>query len=151
MDLEEVKECSKKLEDLGRELANIQYDFKIQNKTSKKYWMQRIEEFQKYHQKVTEYFAQAYSLMNLSDNEQSKLFLFKINKLRQVGTKLIQCMEKIKENPSIMDLKDKQQSKWSVEQRDDLINSNKECLDHEKHMNIYFREFYEKTMKQNES
>lgn len=147
MDLDEINECSKKLEKLGRELANIQYDFKIQNKTSEKYWVSRINEFQKYHQKVTEYFTQAYSLMNLSSKEESNLFLFKINKLKQNGTRLIQCMEKIKENPSIMDLKDKQQSKWSVDQRDELINSNNECLNHEKHMNIYFREFYEKNLK----
>lgn len=147
MDLDEINECSKKLEKLGIELANIQYDFKIQNKTSEKYWVSRINEFQKYHQKVTEYFTQAYSLMNLSSKEESNLFLFKINKLKQNGTRLIQCMEKIKENPSIMDLKDKQQSKWSVDQRDELINSNNECLNHEKHMNIYFREFYEKNLK----
>ncbi len=43
-----------------------------------------------------------------------------------------------------MNSKDKQQSKWSIEQREQLIKSNNDCLIYEKHMNIFFKEFYEK-------
>ncbi|MBA4454476.1 MAG: hypothetical protein H2B05_05990 [Nitrosopumilaceae archaeon] len=142
-----ISEYSEKLEKLGKELAKIQYDFKIENKPSEKYWSTRIEEFNQYHTKVNQYFTQAYSLMNLVNEGESGLFLLKISKLKQLGVKLIENMEKIKQNPSIMDLKDKQQSKWSIERKEELIKSNKECLDHEKHMNVFFREFYEKNLK----
>ncbi len=147
VDSEKQKEFSEKLEKLGGELSKIQYDFKIQNKTSEKYWVARIEEFKKYHQKVIDYFSQAYLLMDLTNEEQSKPFLLKLSKLKQIGARLTQCLEKVKENPSVMDLKDQQQSKWSVNQREDLIRANQECLDHEKHMNVFFREFYEKNLK----
>lgn len=140
-------EHSEKLGKLGEELSKIQYDFKIKDRPSEKYWNLRIEEFNKYHNKVIEYFTQAYTLMNLLNEEQSGLFLLRISKLKQLGRKFIENMEKIKQNPSIMDSKDTQQSKWSVEQKEELIRSNKECLNHEKNMNIFFREFYEKNMK----
>ena len=45
-----------------------------------------------------------------------------------------------------MNLKDKQQSRWSKDLRDQLIKSNNECLDHEKRMNVFFKEFYEKNL-----
>ena len=144
---DEIAECSDKLEKLGQELSKIQYDFKIENKPSEKYWFKRIEEFNQYHSRVIDYFTQAYSLMNLVNKEESGLFLLKISKLKQLGVKFQENMEKIKQNPSIMDLKDMQQSKWSTEQKEELINSNKECLNHEKHMNVFFREFYEKNLK----
>ncbi|MFB5618962.1 MAG: hypothetical protein ACE5RE_05140 [Candidatus Nitrosomaritimum aestuariumsis] len=142
-----IAECSEKLQRRGEELSKIQYDFKIENKPSEKYWSKRITQFGQYHGKVIEYFTQAYSLMNLVNDEESGLLLLKISKLKQLGAKFIENMEKIKQNPSIMDLKDKQQSKWSTEQKEELINSNKECLEHEKHMNVFFREFYEKNLK----
>jgi len=135
---------SKELEKLGNDLTKIQYDFKIKNTSSKNYWFKRKEEFENYHKKALEYFFQAYSLMNALDKEQSGFFLLRLSKLKQLGVKLIENMEKIKENPSIMDVKDKQQSKWSIELRDQLINLNKDCLNQEKKMNILFREFYEK-------
>ena len=143
----EIEEHSEKLEELGEELSKIQYDFKIENKPSEKYWSKRIEEFNQYHSKVIEYFTQAYSLMNLVNKEESGLFLLKLSKLKQLGVKCLENMEEVRKNPSIMDLKDMQQSKWSMEQKEKLINSNKECLDHEKHMNVFFREFYEKNLK----
>ena len=145
MDSEKTTEkYSKKLEKLGAELSKIQYDFKIKNKPSEKYWVKRIQEFDKYHKKATEYFTQAYSLMHLANEEQSGVFLLRVSKLKQLGMKVLEDMEKIKQNPSIMNLKDKQQSKWSIELREQLIKSNKDCLNHEKHMNIFFKEFYEK-------
>ena len=144
---EAFTEHSEKLSRLGEELSEIQFDFKIQNKPSEKYWNARIEEFYKYHNKSIEYFTQAYTIMNLLNEEQSGLFLLRISKLKQLGERFIENMEEIKQNPSIMDSKDKQQSKWSIEKKEELIKTNKECLDHEKHMNIFFREFYEKNMK----
>jgi len=83
----------------------------------------------------------------LANEEQSSIFLLRVSKLKQLGVKLLESMEKIKQNPSIMNLKDKQQSRWSIELGEHLIKSNNDCLNHEKHMNIFFREFYEKYLK----
>ncbi len=138
------KEYSEKLERLGVELSKFQYDFKIKDKPSEKYWVKRIQEYEKYHNKVTEYFTQAYSLMNLVTEEQSGVFLLRISKLQQLGEKVLEDMEKVKQNPSSMNLKDKQQSKWSKEIRDQLLKSNNDCLNHEKRMNVFFKEIYEK-------
>ena len=139
-----IKEYGKKLEELGVELSKIQYDFKIKDKPSEKYWVKRIQEFENYHKKATEYFTQSYSLMSLVDEEQSSIFLLRISKFRQLGVKLLEDMEKVKQNPSSMDLKDKQQSKWSKEIREWLLKSNNDCLNHERRMNVFFKEFYEK-------
>jgi len=138
------KEYSEKLEKLGVELSKIQYDFKIKDNPSEKYWNKQIQEYGKYFNKVVEYFTQAYSLMNLINEEQSSVFLLRISKLQQLGEKLLADMEKVKQNPSSMNLKDKQQSKWSKEIRDQLLKSNTDCLNHEKRMNIFFKEVYEK-------
>lgn len=149
MDFDEsISEKSRILEKLGIELAENQYDFKIKENKSEQYWEKRIDEFQKYHQKTTNYFMEAYALMNLIDKSQSPPFLLRISKLKQLGTKLLECMEKIRENPSIMDSKDLQQSKWSVDQKEKLFAANEDCKNHEKHMNVFFREFYEKVSKQ---
>ena len=142
----EIKKYSKKLEKLGTELSKIQYDFKIKDKPSEKYWAKRIKEFEGYHKKTVEYFTEACSLMRLSNQEQSDMFLLRLSKLIQVGGKVLEDMEKIKQNPSIMNLKDKQQSGWSKELREQLIKSNNECLDHEKRMNVFFKDFYEKNL-----
>jgi hypothetical protein len=147
----DANEYNKKLEKLGTELSKIQYDFKIKNKPSEKYWSKRIEEFDNYHKKVIEYFTQVYSLMNLANEDQSGIFLLKISKLKQLGLKLLEAMKKIKENPSSMDLKDKQQSKWTIELREQLIKSNEDCLNHEKHMNVFFRDFYDQYLKSDQS
>lgn len=141
------REQSKILEKLGNELAKTQYDFKIKESSSEKYWNKRIEEFSNYHKKVVDYFSQAYILMKNVDNEQSGLFILRLSKLKELGTKLLENMEKVKQNPSIMDSKNRQQSKWSIEKREQLINSNQDCLNHEKKMNIFFREFFETNLK----
>ena len=141
---ESIKEYSEKIEKLGTELSKIQYDFKIKDKPSENYWVKRIERFEIYHKKVTEYFTQSYSLMNLVNEEQSSDFLLRISKLLQLGVRVLEDMEKVKQNPSSMNLKDRQQSKWSKEIRERLLKSNNDCRNHEKRMNIFFKEFYEK-------
>jgi hypothetical protein len=146
-DEDSISEKSRILEKLGKELAERQYDFKIKENKSEQYWGKRIEEFQKYHKKTSDYFMEAYALMNLIDKTQSPAFLLRISKLKQLGTKLLENMEKIRENPSIMNTKDHQQSKWSVEQKENLFTANEDCKNHEKHMNIFFREFYERSFK----
>jgi len=146
-----IKEYEKNLEKLGAELSVIQYNFKIKNEPSEKYWAKKIQEFGDYHKKTLEYFTKGYLLMSLIDEEQSGMFLLRTSKLRKLGVKLLKDMEDVKKNPATMNLKDKQQSKWSIEIREKLIKSNNDCLNHEKRMNIFFKDFYEKCLQNNQN
>ena len=142
-----VKGHSDNLAKLGKELSEIQFNYKIIENITEQYWQNRINEFKKYNQKGIEYYTQAHVLMNLVDKEQSGIFLLGISKLRQLESKLIASMEEVKQNPSIVKSKDKQQSKWSKELREKLTESSNVCLHHEMYMNRFFREFYEKHLK----
>jgi predicted secreted protein len=142
-----VKEHGEKLAKLGMNLGEIQFSYKIEEKTSKDYWQNRIDDFKKYHQKALEYYNQVYAMMNLVNKEESQMFLLRTSKFRQLAVTLIEIMEKIKENPSIIDHKDKQQSQWSREIKNEIIDHSNKCLRHEMDMNSLFREFYEKQLK----
>jgi len=142
-----AKEHSEKLAKLGMELSEIQFSYKVEEKPSKEYWQKRIDDFKKYNEKGMEYYNQVYSLMNLVNKEESQMFLLRTSKFRQLGLTLIEIMEKIKENPSIIDLKDKQQSQWSKEIRDQITEHSNKCLHYEMDINTSFREFYEKYLK----
>ena len=142
-----AKEHSDNLAKLGKELSEIQFNYKVIENTTKQYWQNRINEFKKYNEKGTEYYTQAHALMNLADKEKSGLFLLSISKLHQMGLKLVTNMEEVKQNPSVIKSKDKQQSKWSKELREKLIESSNACLHHEMDMNRFFREFYETHLK----
>ena len=93
------------------------------------------------------YYNQVHSLMNLVNKEESQIFLLRISKFRQLGLTLIEIMEKIKANPSISNSKDKQQSQWSKEIKNQVTEHSNKCLHHEMDMNTSFREFYEKHLK----
>jgi len=142
-----VKEHSEKLAKLGISLGEIQFSYRIEEKTSKEYWQKRIDDFKKYHEKALEYYSQVHVMMNVVNKEESQLFLLRTSKFRQMALTLIETMEKIKENPSIIDPKDKQQSQWSREIKNEIITYSNECLRHEMDMNSSFREFYEKHLK----
>jgi len=142
-----AKEHSDKLAKLGTELGEIQFSYKIEEKPSKEYWQKRIDDFKKYNEIGMKYYNQVYSLMNLVNKEESQMFLLRTSKFRQLGLILIEIMEKIKENPSIVDSKDKQQSLWSKEIRDQITEHSNKCLRHEMDINTSFREFYEKHLK----
>jgi hypothetical protein len=142
-----VKEHAEKLAKMGMNLGEIQFSYKIEEKTSKEYWQKRINDFKKYHEKATEYYNQVHAMMNLVNKEESQMFLLRMSKFRQMALTLIEIMEKIKENPSIIDNKDKQQSQWSREIKNEIIEHSNKCLRHEMDMNSLFREFYEKQLK----
>ena len=142
-----LQEYSKKLTKLGSILAKEQFSYKIEEKTSKKYWQKRIEEFKKYNETGLEYYNQVQSMMNVIDKDKGRLFLLDISKFHQLGIKLIKIMETIEETPSIINSKDKQQSHWSKKIKKDISETSVECLDHEKYMNVSFREFYNSDIK----
>ena len=142
-----AKENSDKLAKLGMELGEIQFSYRVEEKTSKDYWQKRIQDFKKYSEKGMEYYNQVHSIMNLVNKEEAQLFLLRTSKFRQLGLSLIEIMEKIEENPSIIDPKDKQQSQWSREIKSKLTENSNQCLRHEMDMNTAFREFYEKHLK----
>jgi len=138
---------SKELTKLGSILAKEQFSYKIEEKTSKKYWQERIKQFKKYNETALEYYNQVQSMMNVIDKDKGRLFLLDISKFHQLGIKLIKIMETIEETPSIINSKDKQQSHWSKKIKKDISETSVECLDHEKYMNVSFREFYNSDIK----
>ena len=142
-----AKEHSEKLAKTGMELGEIQFSYKIEEKVTKEYWQKRMNDFKKYNEKGMEYYNQAHLMMNLVNKEEAQMFLLRISKFRQLSTTLSEAMEKIKENPSIIDSKDRQQSLWSKEIKNQITEQSNKCLRHEMDMNTSFREFYEKYLK----
>ncbi|KAF6244624.1 hypothetical protein [Nitrosopumilus sp. b2] len=142
-----IKEHSDKLAELGMELSKIQFSYKVEEKTSKEYWQKRIKNFEEYNTKSLEYYNQIFSLVKITNKEESNRFLLQISKFRQLSLSLIDTMKKIQENPSIINSKDKQQSQWSKEIKNAITEQSNNCLNHERDMNSFFRDFYEKNLK----
>lgn len=142
-----VKVYSDNLAKLGKGLSEIKFNYKVLNETKEDYWKKRIESFKKYQQKGIEYYTQAHTLMNLVEVEKAGIFLLSISKLHQLGIKLLELFEEIKQNPDIMSSKDKQLSKWSKEIKDQLIEYSDKTLKLETDMNTNFRQFYDKHLK----
>ena len=142
-----VKEHSDKLAKLGMELSKIQFSYKVEEKTSKEYWQKRIESFDQYNKKALEYYNQIFALIKITNKEESERFLLQISRFRQLSSSLIEIMKKIEENPSVLNSKDRQQSQWSRELKNNITEESNKCLHHERDMNSYFRDFYEKSLK----
>jgi len=142
-----AKKHSDKLAKLGMELGEIQFSYKIEEKVTKEYWQQRIEDFKKYNEKGLEYYNQVHSIMDLVNKEEAQIFILRVKKFRQLSMSLLESMEKIGDNPTIIDSKDKQQSQWSREIKNQITEQSNKCLRHEMDMNTSFREFYEKHLK----
>ncbi|MCV0367765.1 MAG: hypothetical protein K5798_10960 [Nitrosopumilus sp.] len=142
-----TKEHSEKLAKLGTELAEIKFSYKVEEKPSKEYWEKRMNEYKKYNEKCLEYYNQVHSMMNLINKEKSQMFLLHISKFRQLGLELLEIMQKIKDNPSIADPKDKQKSQWSKDIKNKISEQSNKCLNHEKEMNGSFRNFYQNELK----
>jgi len=143
-----VKEHSEKLSKLGTDLAKNQFIYKVEKKSSKEYWQERITDFKKYNDNGFRYYDEIFTLMRIIDEEKSQMFLLQIAKFRQLGLTLIGIMEKLKENPSIINSKDRQQSQWSREIKNQITEQSDKCLKCEREMNTTFREFYEEKMKE---
>ena len=144
----DIKQHSKKLAKLGTDISKIKFSYKVEYKPIKEYWMNRIENFEKYKEVATDYYNQAFLVMKLVNKEESELFLIYISKFHQLSSSIIEIMNKILDNPSIMNEKDKQQSKWSKKIRNQIIEQSDKCLNLEKDMNSSFRIFYDKNLKQ---
>ena len=142
-----AKEYSKKLANLGMKLGENQFSYKVEDKPAKEYLQKRIIDFKKYSEKGYEYYNQTYALINLVNKEEAQMFLLRVSKFRQLGTTLIEIMEKIEKNPSIMNSKDKQQSMWSRKIKEEITEHSNKCLRHEMDMNTSFRECYERDLK----
>ena len=130
------------------ELGEIQFSYRVEEKPTKEYWQKRIEDFKKYNEKGMAYYNQVYALMNIVDKEEAQRFLLSTSKFRQLGLTLIEIMEKIMENPSISNSKDKQQSQWSKDINKQITEHSNKCLRHEMDMNTSFREFYAQHLKE---
>ena len=144
---ENIKKNSEHLAHLGMEISQVKFSYKIKENTSKEYWENRIREFEAYKEKSLEYYNTVCSLMRLIDTNEANLFLLQISKFHQITSKLLENMEKVRENPSIINSKDKQQSAWSKKIRQEMTDTSDESLNHEKEMNTKFREFYDGSLK----
>jgi len=144
-----VKENSEKLMKLGSILAKNQFTYKIEEKKSKEYWQNRIIDLEKYNESSIAYYNQVHNMMNLINKEKGEMFLLQISKFHQLGTQLKKIMQQIEETPSIANSKDKQQSQWSKKVKEKLVEVSNSCFEHEKTMNLDFREFYDKEIKKN--
>tara|TARA_B110000438_G_C15324921_1_gene441153 strand:+ start:73 stop:546 length:474 start_codon:yes stop_codon:yes gene_type:complete len=142
-----VQEKSKKLAELGYILAKNQFSYKIEEKILKKYWQKRIKDFTKYNEISLEYYTEIQNLMKLINKEEAQMFLLQISKFHQLGIELIKLMYQIEENPSIINSKDKQQSQWSKKIKEKILKLSTNCLENEKNMNLNFRKFYDKEIK----
>ena len=142
-----IQEQSKKLAELGLILAKSQFTYKIEEKVSKEYWQEKIKDLEKYNQTSLEYYSQVQKMMILIDKDEAQMFLLQTSKFHQLGTELIKIMSQIKENPSIIDSKDKQQSQWSKKIKESMLELSTNCLENEKNMNLNFRKFYDKEIK----
>ena len=142
-----IQEQSKKLAELGLTLAKSQFTYKIEEKDSKEYWQEKIKELEKYNQTSLEYYSQVQKMMILINKNEAQMFLLQTSKFHQLGTELIKLMCQIKENPSIIDSKDKQQSQWSKKIKESILELSTNCLENEKNMNLNFRKFYDKEIK----
>ena len=142
-----VKENSEKLMELGSILAKNQFSYKIEEKKSKEYWQNRIEDLQKYNESSIAYYNQVQNMMNLINKEKGDMFLLQISKFHQLGREVKKIMQEIEETPSIVNSKDKQQSQWSKKVKEKLIEISTKCLEHEKVMNLNFRKFYDEEVK----
>ncbi len=142
-----AKEHSEKLAKLGTELGDIRFSYKIEEKVTKEYWSRRIEDFKRYNEKGLEYYSQVHAMIKLVNGKEAQIFLLRISKFRELSATLLETMKKIKENPSIIDSKDGQQSLWSKEIKSQISEQSNRCLQHEMDINTSFREFYEKHLK----
>ena len=143
-----VKEYSCQLAKLGRELQEIQFSYKVEDKVTREYWQTRIKKYEKYCDKALEYYNQVYAVTKIIDKDTADRFLLQISKFQHQNGALTESMHKVKETPSVINSKDKQQSLWSKKIKEDIIAQSDACLQHEKHMNYTFREFYDKHLRE---
>ena len=75
---ETIKKHSDQLAHLGMEISQIKFSYKIQEKTSKEYWENRIKEFENYKEKSLEYYNTVCALMKLIDSLNQIYFCYKL-------------------------------------------------------------------------
>ena len=133
-----------KLSEIAENLTQMHFSYKVKERSGKKYWKNRVADFEQYMRISTDYYTHARATIALIDKEESDRFLLLMAKMQQDKTALAKTIKEIATNPSIMDSRDRQQSKWSKDVKERLIQQSDQCLQHEKKMNQTFRDFYEK-------
>ncbi|RNJ77552.1 MAG: hypothetical protein EB829_05965 [Nitrosopumilus sp. H8] len=134
---------AERLAEIAAEIQEMKFSYKVEGRKSPDYWKGRAGEFARYSAKAAEYYTQAYLMIKQTDGSEAGVFLLYTGKFGQIASKLLDTMEKIGENPSVMN-SDRQQSRWSREIRDQLVRHSDVCLRQEKDMNDKFRRFCQK-------
>ena len=144
---EKIRKHSKTLSSLGSDIAKMRFSYEIKRETGQKYWERRIEEHKEYFERSREYYNQAYMLIKLVSEEQAGMFLLALGKFHQLKTRQLEILERIRKSPTIMEPRDRQQSRWSKETREEIIENSNKCLEHEKNMSILFKKFFDEKLK----
>ena len=144
---ERIEAHSKMLAKLGMQVAKMRFSYKVNCSIKQEYWEGRISDHKKYFEKGQEYYDLAYRLIKLVDAEQAGIFLMMLSKFAQLKTEQMKALENIRQNPTVMKTKDKQQSRWSKNAREEIVASSNRCLDHEKTMSRFFSEFFDRHMR----
>ena len=139
-----VNTHGRKMAEISEKLMNMRFSYKVEARPSRQYWEKRVADFERYAGTGMEYYSQAHYVIGMVDEKESQMFLLEMSRMQQISTSLVKTMKEVAANPSIMDPKDMQQSRWSKDVKDRLVRQSNECLRHEKDMNRKFREFYEK-------
>ena len=114
----------------------------------KEYWQCRIDDFKNYNEKGLEYYSQVHAIMSLVSKDESQMFLLRTSKFQQMGKTMIEIMEKIRENPSIIDPKDRAAKQMEQRNQESThVEHSDKCIQYEIDTNKIFREFYEKHLK----
>ena len=137
-----VGEHSRALSELGAAIAGMGFSYKVRYESGREYWEKRVDQHERYFAKSAEYYGRAYQMMGLIDGGQAGAFLPMLERFHKLRARQMGVLEKIRQRPGIMERGARQQSRWSRDARDEIIDSSNECLEHERVMSRFLREFY---------
>ena len=129
------------LAQLGAEIAKMKFSYRIRYTTKPEYWEGKISEYGAYFEKSQSYYEQAYSLIKGASPEQAGMFLLMLSKFHRLRSDCMGALRRVRQNPTVMNAKDAQQSRWSKDAREQIFQCSNRCLMQEKAMSSFFREF----------
>ncbi len=144
---EVVRQHARALAGLGEDIARMGFSYEVKKDTDPGYWEGRLAEHREYFGKSQEYYEQAHLLMRLVDPGQAGTFLLMLGKFHRLRKEQMEALERIRQNPTVMEPRDRQQSRWSKDAREAVIDCSNRCLGHEKAMSEAFRGFYDSRLR----
>lgn len=138
-----IKRHAAVLAETAKEIASIGFSYKMHDSKSREYWEDKISLFERHRSASIKYYTAACILVRMVDAKEYGRFLLWTAQIKRLGSSLVRTMEMVRDNPTIMDKKDRMQSRWSKGIREDLFRKRDACLAQEDSMGRAFREFYQ--------